>query len=126
MTVKMFAPKARNRQWHYALLVWFFASFAFTTPSFVNAAAPVAGHDQMHAMHDGTLNSGQSQMPDSPVAHDHATMQSCMVSCVANCFGTLQNSGFVNLTSVTAYLFLADDPLLRSLYLDSDPPVPKA
>jgi hypothetical protein len=131
VTATMFAPKTRNRRWRYALLVWFFASIAFATPSFVNAAAAAAGHDHdrihaMHAMHDDAPNSGQSQIPDMPVGHDHATMNCCMVSCVATCFGTLQNGAFINLRSASAYLFLADDPLLRSLYLDSDPPVPKA
>ena len=124
----MFAPKIRYRQWQYALLIWLFASFAFATPSFVNAAAPAAGHDhaQMHSMHDGAMDAGRLPVSDMPVGHDHAAMQCCMVSCVATGFGTLQNGAFVDLTTVSTVLFSAADPLLRSLYLDSDPPVPKA
>ena len=48
-------------------------------------------------------------------------MQCCMISCVATCSGLLQNGAFVSLRTVSAYLFLTDDPMLRSLYLDSDP-----
>jgi hypothetical protein len=128
-----FATTNRNRRWHYALLVWFVASFAFATPSFAttsfaNAAAPVAGHDhaQVHSMHDGTMDAGQLPISDMPVAHDHAAMQCSMDSCVATSFGTLQNGAFVRLTTVSTILFSAADTLMRSLYLDSDPPVPKA
>ena len=125
VTATRFAPETRNRWWHFALLAWLFATFALATPSFVNAASTAAGHDlaHMHLMHGEAMGAGQSQLPDMPAAHDHAAMKCCMVSCVATCFGTLQNGGSLTLTTVSVYLYLADDPLLRSLYLD--PRVPK-
>ena len=125
MAIK-FVPKTRNRRWHYALLVWFFASIAFGSPSFADAADPATGHDhaQMLSMHEA-MSAGQQQTPDMPVRHDHGAMQCCMISCVATCGGVLQNGVFVNTRTVSVHLFSADEPLLRSLYLDSDPPVPK-
>lgn len=68
---------------------------------------------------------GQPQTPDMPVGHDHAAMQCCMIFCVASCVGALQNGAFVNLRTMSVHVFTTDDPLLRPLYLDSDPPVPK-
>ena len=81
------------------------------------------GSAQMNAAHHDVT--GTPSQPAEPVQHDHSQMQCCMVTCVTSCGGLLTAEASVNIRMPSIYIFTAIDPRLRSLYLDSDPPVPR-
>ena len=109
------------------MLIWFFASFSFGSLSFAGSADPAAGHDhmQMLSTHEA-MPGGPPQTPDMPVGHDHAAMQCCMTFCASSWVGALQNEAFVKLRTASVHVLSTDTLRLPLLYLDSDPPVPKA
>lgn len=111
------------RRWRYGLIALLFAGFLIGPISHASALGsqdvPVSHH------HDATGggNAGPEQ-PDSR-AHDHGTTHCSMFSCAPTFTGIHMSSSSQVRLSSSACLFSFDDPMLRSLYLDSDPPVPR-
>lgn len=79
-------------------------------------------HPHSHPSDDGTAGPPPADIPE----HEHPAVQCGTLSCVPSFSGTLASTVPNVARGVLHNKYTSGGPLLRPLYLDSDPPVPRS
>ena len=125
MTVTVLSAIRGISRWHYLLLVLLTLGLFFGPISNLHAALDVSA--PTHHQHDHPSDDGNDgPLPAEPSDHDHPAMHCGAFSCAPSFSGALTSANPTVARRVLHSRYTIDDPMLRSLYLDSDPPVPRA
>lgn len=124
MTLRGFLTSLKVSRWRYALLVFLCAGLLMGPISSSDAAGSSLKHSHSHSLSSDHGNSGS--VPPDNNGHDHSLTHCGVSFCAPSFAGALASTGFNDLSEASRHQYVTDDPLLRSLYLDGDPPVPKS
>ena len=108
--------------WKTILLVLIAAGLFLSPLAGAHAAGDTGHHSapQSHeAHHDGRPDGGNAP-------HEHSALHCCALSCTLTFSGALHTVSPGPKYAKTGEIFFIASVMLRSLYLDSDPPVPKS